>query len=129
MKNVSAAIILQDGQILITRRAPGEKLAGFWEFPGGKQEPGETIQQCLVRELREELELHVDAGEVLVESTFEYPGGAIRLVGVEAVIASGNIVLSVHDAYQWVGLGKLLNYELAPADIPIAKWILENYGD
>lgn len=65
-RQVAAAIIYRDGNILITRRAPGEKLAGMWEFPGGKFEPGETPQSCIIRELREELGVESDAGEILI---------------------------------------------------------------
>lgn len=57
MKNVAAALVINDSHILIARRATGENLAGYWEFPGGKQEAGETIQQCAQRELEEELSL------------------------------------------------------------------------
>ena len=60
MKEVSAAIIIEDGKVLLARRAEGEKLAGYWEFPGGKREEDETIDECLVREIREELSLDIE---------------------------------------------------------------------
>jgi len=75
---VAAAVVHRDGNILITCRAPGEKLAGMWEFPGGKLEPGETPQSCIVRELREELGVESDAGDILTTSVFTYPGGTIN---------------------------------------------------
>lgn len=68
MKQVAAAIVFDDGKVLVTRRAAGQKLAGFWEFPGGKLEPGEDVQSCIVRELQEELGVASTAGEVLTVS-------------------------------------------------------------
>jgi 8-oxo-dGTP diphosphatase len=124
MKNVSAAIIKKNDSVLIARRAQGEKLAGFWEFPGGKQEEHETIQQCLERELKEELGIIACCTEILTESIYEYDGGAIKLIAIETNIVCGEIALSVHDTYEWVTYNKLLDYQLAPADIPIARWII-----
>lgn len=126
MKNVSAAIIFKENKVLLTRRAPGEKLAGYWEFPGGKQENNETIQECLVRELKEELNLNVSCSEILTESIYHYEGGSINLIAISTEIINGKISLSVHDKYQWVGINSLLSFELAPADIPIAKWIIND---
>lgn len=129
MKNVSAAIIKKSDTVLLTRRAPGEKLAGFWEFPGGKQETNETIQDCLVREIKEELDIKVACSSVLTESLYEYPGGAINLIAIETEIIGGDISLSVHDRYEWARIENLLKYQLAPADIPIAKWIIHEQAN
>jgi 8-oxo-dGTP diphosphatase len=126
MKNVSAAIIRKSNTVLITRRAPGKKLAGFWEFPGGKQEDNETIQQCLERELKEELDLTTNCTRILTESIYEYDRGAINLIAIDTEIIEGQISLSVHDKYEWVALENLLDYQLAPADIPVAKWIIND---
>ncbi|EPF2507133.1 (deoxy)nucleoside triphosphate pyrophosphohydrolase [Vibrio fluvialis] len=127
MKNVSAAVILNDGAVLLTRRAPDEKLAGYWEFPGGKQEQGETIEECLVRELREELAIDCSVGPVFESVEYHYDGGAIRLIALYAQIKSGDITLSVHDMCEWVPFSTLLEYQLAPADIPIAKRLMDEY--
>ncbi len=129
MKNVSAAIIRRKDTILITRRAKGEKLAGHWEFPGGKQEDDETIQECLERELEEELGIQAHCGNILTESLYEYPGGTINLIAIDTEIIEGEINLTVHDRYEWVSLNEMLNYNLAPADIPIAKWIIYEYSN
>ena len=72
MKQVTAAIIIRDGKVLLTRRKQGESLAGFWEFPGGKIEKGETPQECLERELKEELGLNTCAGDLLTECVYHY---------------------------------------------------------
>lgn len=120
MKDVTAAIIFNKGQVLIARRARGEKHAGGWEFPGGKIELGETPEQCLKRELLEEFGIEVRVNDFVAESIYEYPMGSIRLLAYLVDILAGDIRLSVHDDYQWVKLENLLNYNLLPADIPIA---------
>lgn len=128
LKKVAAAVAFQDGKVLVARRASGEKLAGMWEFPGGKLEPEETVQQCIVRELAEELGVRASAGAVLAESTYTYEGGAIHLIAVEVLLHESSLRLSVHDECKWVTLGSLLEMELAPADIPIAEEIIRKHG-
>lgn len=128
MKNVAAALIINEGHILLTRRALGENLAGYWEFLGGKQEAGETIQQCTERELEEELSLRCIAGAVFMESIYVYDKGSINLVGVLVEAKRGPLSLSVHDKAEWVPFSKLLDYKLAPADIPIAEELVKVYG-
>ncbi|MBD9677412.1 (deoxy)nucleoside triphosphate pyrophosphohydrolase [Pseudomonas sp. PDM18] len=128
MKNVAAAVVYLDGKVLVARRAPGEKLAGMWEFPGGKLEADETPQRCIVREIHEELGVGSIAGDTLTESVFTYPGGTIQLIAVELTLNSTNFVLQVHDRVEWCLPRELLSYELAPADIPIAMEIIRKYG-
>ena len=123
MKEVSAAIIIEDGKVLLARRAKGEKLAGCWEFPGGKREEDEANDECLVREIREELALHIKVLREFGVSNYEYPGGEIKLIALSCEIEGGTPTLSVHDAVEWVAVGDLLEYQLTPADVPIAKQI------
>lgn len=125
MKDVTAAIIVKDKKVLIARRAPGEKHAGSWEFPGGKVEPGETPEVCLKRELAEEFGIDAEVQEYIISNLYEYPQGAIRLLAYRVKILQGDIQLRVHDRYEWVSVTLLPNYELLPADVPIAVCLKE----
>jgi mutator protein MutT len=118
---VTAAILRRGNEVLLTRRAPGEKLAGLWEFPGGKAHIGEAPEDCLARELLEELSLRCAVGRKVAESEYRYAHGEFAIVAYEAEILSGSMTLTVHDQAEWVPIGNLLDYELAPADIPIAR--------
>jgi 8-oxo-dGTP diphosphatase len=121
MNTVTAAVFRRGETVLLTRRQPGQKLAGFWEFPGGKVEAGETLQGCLEREIAEELGWIIRAGEIIATSEHVYEHGAIRLVALAAVILSGVLHPTVHDRLEWVPVPRLLEYRLSPADIPIAE--------
>lgn len=125
MKLVTAAIIRDGENILVVRRGSGEKLAGFWEFPGGKVEHPETLQECLERELFEELDIATKVTSVVAVSDHKYENGAIKLVALEAEILHGEIKLSVHDKLRWLTPREILELKLAPADIPIAQALLE----
>lgn len=129
MKTVTAGILEKTGKILVVRRAPGEKLAGLWEFPGGKVEDGESLESCLHRELREELGLQCRVGDVIAESEYHYAHGAFRLVALRATIIEGDLELTVHDEAKWLAPEELELVELAPADIPIARRLKELYGN
>jgi 8-oxo-dGTP diphosphatase len=77
--DVAAALVFRDGKVLITQRHHKAHLGGLWEFPGGKREPDETFEQCLVRELREELGIEVAVGELVESLTHEYPEKTVHL--------------------------------------------------
>ncbi|MFO1476239.1 MAG: 8-oxo-dGTP diphosphatase MutT [Verrucomicrobiota bacterium] len=76
---VAAALVFRDGRLLVTQRPAGGHLAGLWEFPGGKREPGETFEQCLARELQEELGIEVRILEFFARVEHEYPGKRVDL--------------------------------------------------
>lgn len=126
MKTVTAAIFRNDQQVLIFKRALGEKLEGMWEFPGGKVEEKETLESCLVRELSEELNIQAVIGKEIGRSRFKYSHGEIELVALEVLSFSGEIKLSVHDEMQWMKINELSKIELAPADIGLIDYLLEN---
>lgn len=119
MTTVIAAIIMKDGKVLIAQRAQGQRLAGKWEFPGGKLEEGETPQECLKRELKEELDIDIEVGEYFGESVYHYETGPIRLVFYKACVLGGSCRLNVHSSVKWVAPHELEKYDFAPADVPI----------
>src|SRR5688500_10429328 len=99
-----AAAIIEDGagRILIARRAPGKSQAGMWEFPGGKLEPGESPQECLRRELLEEMGIEIEPFAYFGVNEHDYGTVTIRLMAYKARYVSGEIVLADHDEYRWV---------------------------
>lgn len=124
MKRVAAAVIEKDGLVLIARRKSGDALAGKWEFPGGKLEPGETPEACLRRELREEFGVETEIGGFVCSNEFEYEHFHIELLVYRASHVSGEFRLRDHAAIAWVAPADLLKYDLAGADIPAAKALL-----
>lgn len=126
MKTVTAAILIKNDRVLIAKRSAGDKLANKWEFPGGTVENGETPEQCLKREMKEEFEVDVTVGEYIGESIYNYDHGLIRLLAYRTYWIGGEINLKVHNDYKWVFINQLDRYDLASADIPIAKEIMEN---
>ena len=119
---VTAALLRDaEGRLLVARRAPGRHLAGAWEFPGGKIEPGEAPEACLARELHEELGITVEVGAHFSTTTHAYEKGAIELLAYEVRWTGGELVLRDHDALAWLRADELGSIALAPADVPIAQ--------
>lgn len=118
---VTAAIIRRPGLVLLARRQAGGHLAGHWEFPGGKIEQGETPKNCLKRELEEESGVGAEVRDFVASSRFAYDDREIELLAYEAQLAPGEYTLRSHDEVRWVPTTALLDYELAPADVPIAE--------
>lgn len=114
---VSAGILRNAaGEILICQRGAGGNCAFLWEFPGGKQEAGETAAACLVRECREELGVEIEVLELLEQSSYDYPDNKIAFSFFAAQIISGTPQKSVHQQILWVSPCDLGNYEFCPAD-------------
>jgi 8-oxo-dGTP diphosphatase len=128
MQIVTAAIARRGARTLIARRGPGQKLAGLWEFPGGKLEDGETPEQCLSRELFEEFGVRVVVAEFFMKSVYRYGHGAIDLHAYFVSWPNDEPQLRVHDEVCWVPFAQLLDYELAPADVPIASRLARSLG-
>ncbi|HAT72514.1 MAG TPA: 8-oxo-dGTP diphosphatase MutT [Elusimicrobia bacterium] len=119
MKQVTAAVIEKDGKIFIARRKPGDTLAGKWEFPGGKIEPGETPEACLRRELMEEFGVDTKIGEFICSSKFDYKHLPIELLAYRTEHLSGDFNLNDHDRIEWVAPADLVKYDFCSADIPV----------
>ena len=125
IKLVAAAIIISKGKVLLARRKQGDSHQGFWEFPGGAVEPGETLEECLSRELKEELGVAATVAEVIARNECRSKRGSMDLVALRAHVESGEFRLSAHDAIEWVNPRDLGRYKLAPADLPIAAALRE----
>ncbi|MFO0748416.1 MAG: (deoxy)nucleoside triphosphate pyrophosphohydrolase [Myxococcota bacterium] len=109
--------------MLLARRRPERRHGGKWEFPGGKIEPDETPEDCLVRELREELGVDTHVVTHAMTNRHDYgPGlGEVLLMAYEARLAGGGWTPKDHDALAWVDPSELLDFDLADADVPIAR--------
>jgi mutator protein MutT len=113
---VSAALIFRDGKLLITQRHAKSHLGGLWEFPGGKREPNETFEQCLVREIREELGLEISTGELFEEVVHAYPEKSVRLKFFICKILSGEPQPLDCAAVKWVTKTELSTFDFPAAD-------------
>ena len=124
---VVAAIIKalnENGETIIfaTQRGYGD-LKGGWEFPGGKIEEGETPQEALVREIKEELETEISVGELIDTIEYDYPTFHLSMDCFWAEIVSGNLVLTEHEAAKWLSKDELDSVEWLPADASIIEKI------
>lgn len=121
MKIVTAAVILNNEKILIAQRAEGQSLAGKWEFPGGKIEEGETLEECLKREIKEELDVTIEVGKFIGESVYKYDFGEIKLLAYSSKWISGEFKLTVHTKIHWISIEEIDDYDFAPADLMIVE--------
>ncbi len=122
--NVVAAIIKKDDKIFATQRGYGE-FKGGWEFPGGKIEQGETRQQALEREIREELDAQITVGGLLDTIEYDYPSFHLSMQCFWCELVHDNIVLKEHEAARWLTKTTLFDVEWLPADIALVKKIEE----
>ncbi len=128
MTEVVAALIWDKNRFMISQR-PEHKARGLlWEFVGGKVEPGETKQQALVRECREELNVTVDVGEVFMEVVHRYPDITVHLTLFCAAIAEGVPRKLEHNDIRWITPGQIPDYDFCPADEEILESITEVYS-
>jgi 8-oxo-dGTP diphosphatase len=120
---VAAGLIKKDHRYLITKRPAGVHLAGFWEFPGGKREAGESLEECLQRELREELGIDIVPVCPFHTIRHEYPEKLVVLHFFCCTIQSGEPQALGCEEWRWVTPEGLTNYEFPPADRPILEML------
>lgn len=126
-RSVTAAVIEKDGRVLLARRAPGRRLGGLWEFPGGSVEPGESPEAGLRRELREELDLCAEVGALLGSEDVPRTGAGpdLRILFYSVTADTAGIALRDHDRVEWVRVSDIGRYELVPAD---RAFVCRRYG-
>lgn len=120
---VTCGIILKGNEILVTQRSELMKLPLKWEFPGGKINSGETEEECLKRELKEELNIEIEILKKLVPNIHHYTSFVIKLIPFLVQYISGEIILLEHANYKWVNKNELDNLDWAEADLPIVQQI------
>ena len=128
MIEVAAAIIEKQGKILIGKRRSSGSCAGLWEFPGGKQEPGETLPEALRRECREELGIAVSAGGLCARIVHQYPDREVGLSFFYAMAEDGVPEARVHEELRWAEPEELARLPFCPADTELAASLAAAYG-
>ena len=121
---VVAAIIIYENKIFATQRGYGEFKDG-WEFPGGKIEPGETPQEALVREIKEELDIEIEVKDFLETVEYDYPEFHLSMDCFFCTIKSGELVLKEHEAAKWLTVETLDGVDWLPADQGLVEGIRE----
>lgn len=129
MQTVVAGIIQKDGKFLIAKRKESKCLGNKWEFPGGKLEPGETFEEALKRELKEELDIETRIGELFFTTQFCCGNINIKLFAYKTTFLSGKIKIVDHDDYCWINVNEFKNYEFVEPDIPIVKNLIKNISN
>ena len=126
MITVVAALIKKNNKYLIARRSTGSlDVLGKWEFPGGKVEKEETEEHAIEREIKEEFEMDIKAVKYITNNVCEYPSKIIDLRLYECKYLSGDFHLHDHSEYKFVNKNEIINYDLCPADIPLAEFVKE----
>lgn len=119
--NVVAAAIEKDGLIFCAQRPEGKSLGGFWEFPGGKLENGETPEEALIREIKEEFDSEIEVISFLNEASYEYDFGIVTMKTYLSKLINGELQLLEHQDSKWLPIEELSELEWAPVDIPAVK--------
>ena len=121
----ACALVDTDGRVLLAQRPEGKQLAGLWEFPGGKVEPGETPEACLIRELDEELGIRVTQACLapFVFASHEYEAFNLLMPLYLCRRWEGTVTAREHSGLAWVKPSKLTDYPMPPADAPLVAWL------
>ena len=123
---VTGAIIQNENKFLICRRGPKEKAAGLWEFPGGKLEQNETLEDCMARELKEELNINAIVGDLYKHYFFDSDKVIYDLYFFNIETFNGNITKTVHDQIKWSRLEDFKGYNFLPGDGPLITKLKED---
>ena len=126
---VSCLVLFHEGKILATQRGAAMDLPGCWEFPGGKVELGESPENCLLREIREELSIEIRISDSLTPILHLYPNKEIQLIPFLATWQGGSLKLTEHAQSQWLNKEDLLSLNWAPADLPIVQEVQSKWED
>ena len=118
---VVAAAIEKDGKIFCAQRPEGKSLGGFWEFPGGKLEAGESPEQALIREIQEELNSEIEIISFVNEASYDYDFGTVVMKTYHAKLLSGNLELLEHQNSTWLAPHELKLLNWAPVDRPAVE--------
>jgi len=119
--DVTAGLIWKEGKLLIATRPKGTHLEGFWEFPGGKQEEGENLQECLQREIKEELGVEVRVDELFLTVDHEYPDKRISLHVFNCTWLEGKPVPLQGQETRWIALTDLSKFTFPPPDVQVIE--------
>ncbi len=125
MKQITAAIIEKDGKIFIAKRKKLDAFVGLWEFPGGKLEEGETLQECLKRELVEELGIVAEIAEHFYTVTFTHKETLCELIFFKVYTYTGEITLYDHSEMAWVAPEELSRYNFPEPDAPVIQLLYQ----
>lgn len=123
---VAAGVLEREGKILAARRKKGSHLEGYWEFPGGKLEPGESPEDCLVRELAEEIGVRVQPRGIAEVVFHRYPEKSVLLLFYRCDLLEGEPRPIECDEVRWVALEELPSLDWAPADVPFVRRLAES---
>ncbi len=121
MVEVAAAIIKKGETFLVCKRDANDSCPLLWEFPGGKKEQGETIEQCIIREIKEELELDVSIQNIYAETLYHINNITVPFTFFNCEIVAGEMKLNVHDDAMWATKQQLKQLEFMPADIEVVE--------
>lgn len=125
MMHVTAAVIKQENRILICQRAKDDDYGLLWEFPGGKLEAGETLEQCIAREITEELGLDIRVNGILAVTKHNDGKQDVHFTFYDADIVRGQILLNVHEAAVWAAPETLAEYDFMEADRPVVDLLMK----
>jgi A/G-specific adenine glycosylase len=126
--DVAIAVLLHDSRILIGQRRHGDSFAGLWEFPGGKREAGESLEQAVIRELREELAIEARVVESIPSIEHQYPNVRVRLCPFWCELVAGDPKPLASQQLIWIEPSDMGNYAFPQANASLIRWLIEHPG-